>query len=168
MPLVPMSELLAPALAAGYAVPAFAAWNAEVTRTILAVAAELRAPVILMHSVPDFEMLPPPAFAGVVRVLAEESPAYASLHLDHGESLDHVRMCLGAGYTSVMLDFSARPFEENVAGLRETVALARPLGVTVEGEIGHVGRVDDLSIEGEKTSTLTAVEEAVAACAPSE
>ena len=58
MPLVPMSELLAPALEAGYAVPAFATWNAEIARTVLAVAAELRAPVILMHSVPDFPMHP--------------------------------------------------------------------------------------------------------------
>ena len=98
----------------------------------------------------------------MVRAVAAHSPAYASLHLDHGESLDHVRMCLGARLHLRHARLLRAPFEENVAGLRETVALARPLGVTVEGEIGHVGRVDDLSIEGAEDSTLTTVEEAVA------
>ena len=157
-----MSELLAPALAAGYAVPAFAAWNAESVRTILTVAREHRAPVILMHAPPDFHLLPPATYAAVIAPLIAECEVPVAVHLDHGESLAEVSACLAAGYSSVMLDFSARPFDENVAGLRETVALARPLGVTVEGEIGHVGRVDDSTEEGGLISTLTTVDEAVA------
>jgi tagatose 1,6-diphosphate aldolase GatY/KbaY len=66
-----------------------------------------------------------------------------------------VETCLAAGYTSVMLDYSTRPFAENAAALKAVVARARPLGVTVEGEIGCVGRVDDVSVEGGKSSTLT-------------
>jgi ketose-bisphosphate aldolase len=157
-----MSELLAPALAGGYAVPAFAAWDGGAVRAILGVATELRAPVILMHAGVDWGVLPPAEFAKVVRVLAEDCPVPVSVILDHGGSMEEVRACLAAGFTGVMLDYSARPIEENAAALREVVALARPLGVTVEGEIGHVGRVDDSTTEGEKVSTLTTVEDAVA------
>lgn len=157
-----MSDLLSAAIADGYAVPAFAAWNAETVRTTLAVAHEQASPVILMHAPVDFHLLPPAQFAEVVRVLLAQSPLPVALHLDHGGALEEVRDCLAAGYTSVMLDFSARPFEENASALREVVALARPFGATVEGEIGHVGRVDDTTTEGERESTLTTVEEAVA------
>ena len=84
------------------------------------------------------------------------------MHLDHGDSLQQVRDCLEAGYTSVMLDFSARPFAENVAALRQVVAMAHPRGVTVEGEIGHVGKADAATTEGAGASTLTEVAEAAA------
>jgi ketose-bisphosphate aldolase len=70
--------------------------------------------------------------------------------------------CVAAGYTSVMLDYSARPFAENADALRHVVELAHPRGITVEGEIGHVGKVDNITTEGTGDSTLTTTEDAVA------
>jgi tagatose 1,6-diphosphate aldolase GatY/KbaY len=150
-----MHELLRPAWAAGYAVPSFCAWNAEVTETILQVATDLQAPVILMSGPGEFPLNPPDTLGRISRAIAEKFNVPAALHLDHGDSPELVETCIKAGYTSVMLDYSLRPFDENVASLRDVVARARPRGVTVEGEIGSVGKVDDSTVEGGNTSTLT-------------
>jgi tagatose 1,6-diphosphate aldolase GatY/KbaY len=155
MRFIPMHELLQPAWQAQYAVPAFCAWNAEMMETILQVATELRAPVILMNGPGEFPLNPPDTMGLLARAVAEKYNVPAALHLDHGDSPAQVQACLNAGYTSVMLDYSTRPFEENVAALQAVVALARPRGVTVEGEIGSVGKVDDSTVEGSKASTLT-------------
>ena len=155
MKFLPMSELLLPAWKNGYAVPAFCAWNAEVTETILQVATELEAPVILMSGPGEFPLNPPDTMGRISRAVAEKYNVPAALHLDHGDSPEVVEACLEAGYTSVMLDYSTRPFAENVAALKAVVAKAHPKGVTVEGEIGSVGKVDDSTVEGGKSSTLT-------------
>jgi tagatose 1,6-diphosphate aldolase GatY/KbaY len=150
-----MHELLQPAWKAGYAVPAFCAWNAEVTETILQVATDLKAPVILMSGPGEFPLNPPETLGAVSRAIAARYNVPAALHLDHGDSPELVAQCLEAGYTSVMLDYSTRPFEENASALRQVVALAKPRGVTVEGEIGSVGKVDNSTVEGGHDSTLT-------------
>lgn len=155
MKLLPMHVLLQAAWQRGYAVPSFCAWNAEVAETILETAARLKAPVILMSGPGEFALNPPDTLAPVCRVIAEKYDVPAALHLDHGDSPGLVETCLAAGYTSVMLDYSTRPFEENAAALKAVVSQAHRLGVTVEGEIGCVGRADDLSVEGGKTSALT-------------
>ena len=155
MNFVPMLELLLPAYEGGYAVPSFCAWNAEVAETILQVASDLRAPVILMSGPGEFPLNPPDTLGRVCRAVASKYNVPAALHLDHGDSLATVELCLKAGYTSVMLDYSTRPFDQNVAGMKQVVAMARPRGVTVEGEIGSVGKVDDATAEGGEGSTLT-------------
>jgi fructose-bisphosphate aldolase class II len=155
MPFVPMSELLADAYATGYAVPSFCAWNAEVVQAVLRVAEALRAPVILMAGPAEFPLLAPRALGAVAHALIASSSVRAALHLDHGDSLEQVQACLAAGFTSVMLDYSTRPLDENVTALRRVVELARPLGVTVEGEIGIVGKADDAAVEGAEHAALT-------------
>src|ERR1051326_8215489 len=160
MRFIPMHELLRPAWKAQYAVPAFCAWNAEMMETILQVATDLKAPVILMNGPGEFALNPPDTMGRIARAVAEKYNVPAALHLDHGDSPAMVRDCLQAGYTSVMLDYSTRPFEENVAALQSVVALAQPKGVTVEGEIGSVGKVDDATVEGGEVSTLTEPAEA--------
>jgi ketose-bisphosphate aldolase len=162
MPLLPMAELLRPALAGGYAVPSFCVWNADVILTVLRTAAKMRSPVVLMTGPGEFPLLPPDEFAAVAVPLAERSALPVALHLDHGSSLEEVRSCLAAGFTSVMLDYSARPYAENAAALRQVAALAHPRGVTVEGELGHVGRVDNISVESAHASLLTDPAEAAA------
>jgi tagatose 1,6-diphosphate aldolase GatY/KbaY len=161
MSIVSMAGPVGKAYREGYAVPAFCAWNAEVMRVILRTAARLHAPVILMHARPDFTLLPPAMMAQVARLVAgsfEEVPAV--LHLDHGDSPELARECVEAGYTSVMLDYSARSFEENAEALRRLAELAHPLGISVEGEIGHVGKADETAAEGSLISALTAPREA--------
>lgn len=155
-----MHDLLQPAYDGGYAVPSFCAWNVEVAETIAQVAAALNAPVILMSGPGEFPLNSPDTLARVCSALAAKYPVPMALHLDHGDSPETVRQCLDAGYSSVMLDYSLRSYAENVAGMREVVAMAGALGVTVEGEIGSVGKVDDITPEGGDQSTLTDPEEA--------
>jgi len=155
MNFLPMKEVLLPAYEGGYAVPSFCAWNAEVAETILQVASDLRAPVILMSGPGEFPLNPPDTLAGVCRAVASKYSIPAALHLDHGDSPATVELCLKVGYTSVMLDYSTRAFDENVAEMKHVVAMAQPYGATVEGEIGSVGKVDDVTLEGGHQSTLT-------------
>ncbi len=161
MPLsfVAMAELLHDALRRGYAVPSFCIWNAETADAVLRVAEKCRAPVILMTG-PGELLLSYGALADTARALAARYDVPAALLLDHGNSIEAVEACLAAGFTSVMLDYSTKPFDENVAALQQVVALARPRGVTVEGEIGAVGRVDEVTGEGKGHTALTDPDEA--------
>jgi ketose-bisphosphate aldolase len=156
-----MGDLVGKAYRQGYAVPAFCAWNAEVIEAILGVAQRLRAPVILMSGPGEFPVLDPAGMAAVAYAIMARCDVPAALHLDHGDSLDMVAACVAARYTSVMLDFSARPFEENVAALRQVVAMARPKGITVEGEIGRIGKADEATAEGGAASAFTDPAQAV-------
>jgi tagatose 1,6-diphosphate aldolase GatY/KbaY len=155
MKFVPMLQLLQRAVSEGYGVPSFCVWNAESVEVVLRVAAELKAPVILMNGPGEFDLLAPRDLGAVAHALAERFGVTAALHLDHGNSIGMVEDCLAAKYTSVMLDYSTRPWQENVEALRRVVALAHPRGVTVEGELGEVGRADQVSVEGGEQSTLT-------------
>ncbi|HEY3379379.1 MAG TPA: class II fructose-bisphosphate aldolase [Armatimonadota bacterium] len=162
MSYLPLAELLTHARQHGYAVPSFCAWNAEALETVLRVAARLNAPVIVMAGPGEFSLLRPRILAPIARQLLEEYPVTAALHLDHGDSLELVDDCLTAGFSGVMLDYSAKPYAENVAALQKAVRRSRPYGASVEAEIGHVGRIDNISIEGERASTLTEPSDAVA------
>ncbi|MCX6991916.1 MAG: class II fructose-bisphosphate aldolase [Kiritimatiellaeota bacterium] len=157
-----MAELLVAARAGGYAVPSFCAWNAEVMEIVLRVAQDLRSPVIVMNGPGEFSLLVPALMGAVAHTVARGFTVPAALHLDHGDSMEMVQACLEAGYTSVMLDYSNRPFAENAGALRQVVTLAHALGVTVEGELGHVGKVDTVTVEGTGDSTLTEPGEAAA------
>jgi ketose-bisphosphate aldolase len=158
--LVPMADILARAFREGYAVPAFCAWNAESIDVVLGVADRMRAPVILMSGPGEFPVLSPAAMAAVARSLEGLHRVTAALHLDHGDSLEMVRACIAARYTSVMLDFSAKSFEENAGALKQVVAMAHPHGISVEGEIGKIGKADEATAEGGAGSTFTDPEEA--------
>ncbi|HUV08920.1 MAG TPA: class II fructose-bisphosphate aldolase [Spirochaetia bacterium] len=160
MSFAPLLELTKEAAAKGYAVPSFCAWNAETMKTILDEAQKMKAPVILMNGPGEFPLLSPGEMAAVAYSLIDRYTVPAALHLDHGDSLDMVRDCIGARYTSVMLDYSARPFEENVAALKKVVGMDHPANVTVEGELGMIGRDEATTTEGSKKSTFTDPEQA--------
>jgi ketose-bisphosphate aldolase len=159
---IPSIELIKEAEQRDYAVPSFCVWSAETMKAVLDCAAELDAPVMIMTGWAEFSVLEPEYMSLVAHSLINRYRIPVSLHLDHGTSIDEVKECLAAGYTSVMLDFSLKPFKENSMALKEVVRLARPLGVTVEGEIGAVGMVDSTVVEGGRKSTLTSLEDAVA------
>ncbi|MFC1452589.1 ketose-bisphosphate aldolase [Verrucomicrobiota bacterium] len=162
MEFLPAAELVRKAAEGGYAIPSFCVWNAETMETVLRVAADCRAPVMLMSGPGEFSLLSPAKMAGIARSIAGGYSVPASLHLDHADSVSLVEECLSAGYTSVMLDFSMRPFADNVAALVEVVGMAKPRSATVEGEIGSVGRIDEVTGEGSSDSFLTDPEEAAA------
>ena len=161
MSFVPMSELTGRAYREGYAVPGFCAWNAEAMEAILMTATRLHAPVILMSGPGEFPVMAPTTMAAVAYAVKQRYDTPAALHLDHGDSLEMVRQCIDARYTSVMLDFSTRPFDENASALRTVVGMARPLGITVEGELGKIGKADEATSEGSARSAYTDPREAV-------
>ena len=93
------------------------------------------------------------AIGDAVKACGENSPVPVALHLDHGKSLESVKACIDGGYTSVMIDGSSLPYEDNVALTREVVKYAHPYGVTVEGELGVLAGVEDHVFSA--TSTYT-------------
>ena len=95
-----------------------------------------------------------------VRKYGAESPVPVALHLDHGKTLESVKACIAGGYTSVMIDGSSLPYEDNVELTREVVKYAHPYGVTVEGELGVLAGVEDHVFAANSTYTnpLSAIE----------
>ena len=160
MALVGINQMLHDARQQGYAVPGFCVWNAEMIRTTLQVAAQHNAPVILMTGPGEFPLLPPAVLGRITRAEAQPLQIPAAIHLHHGNSLEMVAECLDAGFTSVMLDASDRPFAENVELTGRAAEMARQAGADSEGEIGAVGRADDISIEGPHAGPLTEPDQA--------
>ena len=160
MAFVPMKGLLQAAMTARYAVPSFCAWNAEALLAVLDTAEKNRSPVIVMNGPAEQGLLSPAEFAEMAMALVSRFTIPVALHLDHGDSPELVRQTIDAGYTSVMLDYSVRPLRENTEAMARVVAMARPRGITVEGEIGHVGKADTVTMESEGDSTLTVPDEA--------
>jgi fructose/tagatose bisphosphate aldolase len=115
---VPTIELVKEAEAKGYAVPSFCVWNAETIKTVLDTATALKAPVILMNGWAEFLLLKPESISAIAHSLIKTHLLPTALDLDHGDSIDQVKEGLAARYTSVMLDYSTRPFDENVKALK--------------------------------------------------
>lgn len=127
-----------------YAVTAFDTFNYETIQLAVDTAAELEAPVIIMIY-PDFrEYINLKTFAALTRVIGEQSKYPVSIMLDHGDSFELAMECIKAGFSSVMVDFSALPFEENVRQTAKVVEAAHAMGVDVEAELGHTGDADCL------------------------
>lgn len=90
----------------------------------------------------------------IVKIAAQAAPVPMSLHLDHGEDFDTAQKCIGAGFTSVMIDGSHLKFEDNIALTKRVVDFAHPKGVSVEAELGRLSGVEESTIE-EKDAILT-------------
>jgi fructose-bisphosphate aldolase class II len=140
--LVTAKEILADARANRYAVPAFDCVEDVFVRAILETAGAARAPVFLMCLEPDIRGNGWVYFAGLVKAVADYHKIPIVLHLDHSTELESVRKAVELGFTSVMVDGSSLPFEENVRLTRSAVEIAHPRGVSVEAELGHVGGAD--------------------------
>jgi len=142
MALVVGQEIVEPAFREGYAIGAFSAFNAEATQVIVETATELSAPVMLLLGSWDWGSLGLETYREIMGYWARKAPVPVAWHLDHGSSLDIVRQALEGGYTSVMIDGSRLPYEENVAMTKAAVAIAAPRGIAVEGELGGIGRAE--------------------------
>ena len=130
-------DMLRMAEKGGYAVGAFNIENMEMAQAVIAAATALSAPVIIQTTPGTLRYADPALFAGLVCAAAEATPAPIALHLDHGDSPSLCERALHAGYSSVMIDGSHLPFEENIALVRRVIRLAG--GVPVEAELGQVG-----------------------------
>lgn len=161
MPLVTSKEMLNDAYRNGYAVGAFATHNMEIMKAVVEAAEELDAPIMFQTTPGTIRYVGIEYMVAMARVAAEKAKVPIALHLDHGDSFDIVAQCLRAGYTSVMIDGSHLPFEENVALVQKVVETAHAVDVPVEAELGTIGGVeDDLSVdEAEATYTDPALAE---------
>ena len=140
MAFIPSKELVLKACEQGYAVPAFNTNGGtyDITRAIIEAAQELRSPMILQTYEPNCAYRGFEYCALQAAHLAKDANIPIALHLDHGMSLESVMAVVNAGYTSVMIDASHLPIEENIRLTREVIEAVRPLGITVEAEVGHV------------------------------
>lgn len=140
-------EMLKRAMDNGYAVGAFNVENMEMVFAVIRAAEAMRAPVILQTTPSTVRYGGLPMYAAMVRVAAEKATVPVAVHLDHGDSPELVQQAVAAGYTSVMIDGSRLPFEENIAVTQKAVSLAGEL--PVEAELGKVGgKEDDVESDG--------------------
>ncbi|MFO7263308.1 MAG: fructose-1,6-bisphosphate aldolase, class II [Bacillaceae bacterium G1] len=161
MPLVPMTEFLPRAKAEKFAVGQFNMNNLEFTKAITEAAMEERSPFIFGVSEGAIKYMGLEYAVAMARAAAEQSGLPIALHLDHGSSFEMVMKCIRAGFTSVMFDGSHLPLEENIRLTKKVVEAAHAVGVSVEGELGTIGGVeDDLSVEDEE-AMLAKPEEAI-------
>lgn len=135
-------DVLAHARAHRYAVPAFDCVEDVFVRAVLETATACRSPVFLMCLEPDMVGNGWEYFSGLVRAVAPWHDIPIVLHLDHTTSLESIERAIRLGFTSVMFDGSAMPFDENVRSTRAAVELAHGHGVSVEAELGRVGGMD--------------------------
>ena len=157
--LVNLKDVLIPAQKGGYAVGLFNTTDTDMLEGVLAAAEELRAPVIIGTA----EVLLPfgelKLIAPSVRAAAERATVPVVLHYDHGLTVERCIEALDLGFTSIMFDGSAGDADANIELTRKVVEMCHARGVTVEGEIGHVGNAD---VEGDQDNNYTTPEEAKA------
>ncbi len=136
--LVKPHQILADALHAEYAIGAFNASNMEMVQAIVQGAEKHASPVIVQTSEGAIEYATLAVLSNIITTVAKTSSVPVIMHLDHGKSIDTVKHCIEAGYTSVMIDLSTVPFEENIVKTKEVVEYAHTRGVWVEAELGAI------------------------------
>ncbi|MBQ9861951.1 MAG: class II fructose-1,6-bisphosphate aldolase [Clostridia bacterium] len=153
MPLVNTKEMFKNAYDGGYAIGAFNVNNMEIMQGIVEACKELNSPVILQVSGSARKYAHHPYLYHMVQAAVEETGLPIALHLDHGSSFELCKDCIDGGFTSVMIDGSHLPYEENVEVTRKVVEYAHARGVTVEGELGQLAGVEDeVSVEADKAN----------------
>ena len=144
MPLVTTTEMFKKAYEGGYAIGAFNVNNMEIVQAITEAAAEEKSPVILQASAGARKY----ANGAYLKRLVE-----AALHLDHGADVEICKSCIDGGFTSVMIDGSSKPFEENIALAKKVADYAHERGVVVEAELGTLAGIeDDVKVSAEDSS----------------
>lgn len=143
MPLVTTKEMFKKAYEGGYAIGAFNINNMEIIQGITRAAKKLNAPVILQCSAGARKYASHDYLVAMVKAAADETGLPIALHLDHGPDFETCKSCIDGGFTSVMIDGSSLPYEENIALTKKVVDYAHAHGVTVEGELGTLAGVED-------------------------
>ena len=136
--LASLKEILVKAREKNQAVVAFNVPNLEMVRAAIQAAEEMNMPVILQHAEGHGSLITLEEIGPIMIQYAERSTVPVVVHLDHGKSFEVIMQAMKLGFTSVMIDASDLPFEENVARTQEVVKAAHSLGVSVEAELGHV------------------------------
>ncbi|MBY4797457.1 class II fructose-bisphosphate aldolase [Collinsella sp. AGMB00827] len=153
--LVTTKEMLLDAQKNHYGVGAFNVENLEFVMAILAAAEELRSPVIMQTTPGTVKSAGLDYFYGMVSAAAARTDVPVALHLDHGDGFDRCMQAMKVGYTSVMIDGSHVPYEENIEVTAPVARVGKALGIPVEAELGKVGGKEDdgPAVEGENPYT---------------
>ncbi|PKM94006.1 MAG: fructose-1,6-bisphosphate aldolase, class II [Firmicutes bacterium HGW-Firmicutes-1] len=159
--LVSGMDILLKAHEGGYAVGAFNVSNLEMVQAAISAAEEEKSPIILQASQSAITYAGSEVLALIVRKMAEQASVPVALHLDHGTDWDVIMTCLRDGWTSVMFDGSKYPLEQNIEITKKVIEVARPMGVSVEAELGKIGGVEDHVKVESRDATMTDPDEAV-------
>ena len=143
MSLVTSKEMFRKAYDGGYAIGAFNVNNMEIVQGITEAAKELNAPLILQVSKGARAYANHTYLMKLVEAAVIETDLPICLHLDHGDSFELCKSCIDGGFTSVMIDASSKPFDENIAITRKVVEYAHDHGVVVEAELGTLAGIED-------------------------
>jgi fructose-bisphosphate aldolase class II len=150
MPLVNTVDMFKKAYEGGYAIGAFNVNNMEIIQGITEAAKEVNAPLILQVSAGARKYANHTYLMKLIEAAMIETDLPIAVHLDHGDSFELCKSCIDGGFTSVMIDGSHLPFEENIALTKQVVEYAHAHGVTVEGELGRLAGVeDDIKVSAE-------------------
>ena len=152
--LVTNKDLMVPARRNGYGIGAFNVNNLEAVLAVAEAATEEKSPAIVAVTPGAIKYGGLPYLSRIVRTAAELASVPVALHLDHGEDFETASKCVGAGFTSVMIDGSSLKFEDNTALTKRVVEMAHPKGVSVEAELGRLAGVEESTVE-EKDAILT-------------
>lgn len=161
MPLVTSTEMFKKAYEGHYAVGAFNVNNMEIIQGIVAAAQQEKSPLILQVSAGARKYANHIYLMKLVEAAIEDTGLPICLHLDHGEDFDICKACIDGGFTSVMIDGSKYPFEENIEMTRRVVEYAHERGVVVEAELGRLAGVEDAVKVNTKDATYTDPDQAV-------
>lgn len=159
MPLVTTKEMFEKAYGGGYAIGAFNVNNMEIVQGITEAAKELNAPLILQVSKGARAYANHTYLLKLVEAALIETDLPICLHLDHGDSFELCKSCIDGGFTSVMIDKSGLPLEENIAITRQVVEYAHDHGVVVEAELGTLAGIEDEVNVSEEASSYTRPED---------
>ena len=160
MALVSTKEMFEKALKDDYAIGAFNVNNMEIIQGIVDAAKIEQAPLILQVSAGARKYAKPAYLLKLVEAAIEDTGLDIALHLDHGEDFEICKKCVDDGFTSVMIDGSKHPFEENIALTKQVVDYAHAHGVVVEAELGKLAGVEDNINVDARSATFTDPEEA--------
>ncbi len=150
MSLVTMTKMLMKAREGNYAVGAFNILDYNSMKVVVETAQELQSPVIVQTSEKTVRFWGFNPIISWIRELTQNNTIPVAIHLDHCKDLSFIQSCIDAGWSSVMIDASSKPFEENLTLSQRVVEMARPHGISVEAELGEIGGIeDDISIDQE-------------------
>jgi ketose-bisphosphate aldolase len=144
MALVTLRDLVQDARKRNYAVGGFNVFNFETLGAVVEVAEELKAPLVLGIAERLFKFVDVDTLAAAMVKAAQKSTVPIALHLDHGRTYEGLMKAIRWGFTSVMYDGSALPFEENVKRTKDITRIAHSLGLSVEGELGYIGCLEGI------------------------
>lgn len=155
MPLVTSKEMFEKAYKGGYAIGAFNVNNMEIIQGITEAAKEENAPLILQVSAGARKYAKHVYLMKLIEAAIEDTGLKICVHLDHGEDFEICKSCIDGGFTSVMIDGSKHPFQENIKLTKQVVDYAHAKGVVVEGELGKLAGIEDAVNVSDKDAAFT-------------